>query len=917
LLTARRDKAGREVAQAEALAKQWQEAVKERRRAEAERAAASAKRDQRATALQHPALHAVAEKNAEFAKRRADLATKIEGATAELDRTTSLRAQLTTEFTSVRSKVEAAGLTHAMGQLLRQKRENLPDVRRRQRAVAVRKTEISGVQVDVIELEDARDELANVDRLVNATLEDMDATVGDDERREIEVAVQDLLQTRRGLVDALLNDCNAYFTKLVDLDAEEQLLIKEVQKFAAYIDERVLWIQSTSLPHIGDVKELSEALAWIIDGRNWAGVGQSLGRSVLASPASAVVGLPVFLALAVGRRRLRSQLRSIGVSAAKPTAQTHLPTMRALLLSALIGVTWPALLAFLGWRLSPFLNVTDFAKAVGAGFTAVAVVFVTAELFRQILAPKGLAECHFGWPAGRVRLLRRHLLWLMLVGLPIVFVVSAVEWTGVDAWQNTLGRLAFVVGQLMLAIAGRRVLRPDSGVFKASAGRTGRLYRARHLWHVLGVGLPLLLAILATVGYYYTALQLAHRLLASVWLLLALIVADALALRWLLVSRRKLAMAQARQRRAAAQAEPREKGESTTADELAEPQLDLSAISIQTRNLLVAVGVVVGFLGLWFIWVDVLPALNILDQVHLWSIAEGQVTLADLALALLTLVVASIATKNLPGLLEIAVLQHLPLQPGERYAITTTARYVIIIVAVSLAASAVGVGWSKVQWLVAAMTVGLGFGLQEIFANFVSGLIILFERPIRMGDIVTVGNVTGRVSRIRTRATTIIDWDWKELVIPNKEFVTGHVVNWSLSDQVLRLVVRVGIAYGSDTRKARDILLRIAQDNTRVLAEPRAKAFFQEFGESSLNFELRAWVKDIDDWILARHELHQAIDDAFREAGIEIAFPQRDIHVRSIRDALPVIDEEAARTGGRNARDTARTRTRTPGAPGA
>ena len=128
-----------------------------------------------------------------------------------------------------------------------------------------------------------------------------------------------------------------------------------------------------------------------------------------------------------------------------------------------------------------------------------------------------------------------------------------------------------------------------------------------------------------------------------------------------------------------------------------------------------------------------------------------------------------------------------------------------------------GIGWSQVQWLVAAVTVGLGFGLQEIFANFVSGLILLFERPIRIGDTVTVGGVAGNVSRIRTRATTITDWGRKELIIPNKEFVTGQVVNWSLSDQLLRLVIKVGIAYGSDTHLARDILMRVAKANERVL----------------------------------------------------------------------------------------------------
>jgi potassium efflux system protein len=273
------------------------------------------------------------------------------------------------------------------------------------------------------------------------------------------------------------------------------------------------------------------------------------------------------------------------------------------------------------------------------------------------------------------------------------------------------------------------------------------------------------------------------------------------------------------------------------------------------------------------------------------------ITLADLGLALLVLSIGFVAARNVPGLLEIAVLQRLPLQAGERYAITTTVQYVITICVVVVAAGLIGVGWSKVQWLAAAVTVGLGFGLQEIFANFVSGLIILYERPVRIGDIVTVGDVTGSVTRIRIRATTITNWDRKELIIPNKEFVTGQVVNWSLSDQVLRLVIKVGIAYGSDTRLARNVLLDVATANPRTLPEPTPKAFFQEFGDSSLNFELRVWFKDIDDWMFGKHELHQAIDDAFREHGIEIAFPQRDLHIRSVRDTLPVVGDQAGVAG--------------------
>ena len=157
----------------------------------------------------------------------------------------------------------------------------------------------------------------------------------------------------------------------------------------------------------------------------------------------------------------------------------------------------------------------------------------------------------------------------------------------------------------------------------------------------------------------------------------------------------------------------------------------------------------------------------------------------------------------------------------------------------------------------------------------------------------TVGSVNGTVSRIRIRATTITDWDRKELVIPNREFVTGQIVNWSLSDSILRLTIAVGVAYGSDTKTAQELLLRVAGQHNRVLKDPAPKALFLGFGESSLDFELRVFIPHIDHFLPTRSDLHFAIDQAFREAGIEIAFPQRDLHVRSIKAALPLASDRA------------------------
>lgn len=264
----------------------------------------------------------------------------------------------------------------------------------------------------------------------------------------------------------------------------------------------------------------------------------------------------------------------------------------------------------------------------------------------------------------------------------------------------------------------------------------------------------------------------------------------------------------------------------------------------------------------------------------------SKLTLADLGKAILILVAMGIAARNLPGLIEFALLQRLPLERGARFALTTIVRYLIVIIGATWAFSAVGIGWAKVQWLAAALTFGLAFGLQEIFANFVSGLIILIERPIRIGDLVTVSETYGKVTRIRMRATTITDEDQRELLVPNRAFITGELINWTLSDPVTRLVILVGIEYGSDTQRARDLLLRVAHEAPGVLDEPPARAIFRSFGESTLDFELRVHIQNREEWAQITSDLHFRIDEAFRQAGIVIAFPQRDLHVRSLPEGL-------------------------------
>jgi potassium efflux system protein len=213
------------------------------------------------------------------------------------------------------------------------------------------------------------------------------------------------------------------------------------------------------------------------------------------------------------------------------------------------------------------------------------------------------------------------------------------------------------------------------------------------------------------------------------------------------------------------------------------------------------------------------------------------------------------------------------------------------------ACATIGLQWSQIQWLATALTFGLAFGLQEMFANFVAGLIILLERPIRVGDIVTVDEVTGVVSRIRIRATSITNWDRKEYVVPNKEFITGRLLNWTLSDKVNRVTVAVGVAYGSDTDLACQLLLDAAKDHSLVLKDPAPIAVFEGFGDSSLNLVLRAFLPTLEHRLQTIHELHTAIDKSFKNAGLEIAFPQRDLHIRTFsKESALTIQSESERS---------------------
>jgi len=233
-------------------------------------------------------------------------------------------------------------------------------------------------------------------------------------------------------------------------------------------------------------------------------------------------------------------------------------------------------------------------------------------------------------------------------------------------------------------------------------------------------------------------------------------------------------------------------------------------------------------------------------------------------------------------LLKKLILPRLPLQRGLPYAISTVTYYVLLVLVALAALSGAGIELNKFTVLTGALGVGLGFGLQNIVNNFVSGLILLFERPIHVGDTVDVGGLVGIVRRIGARSSTVVTFQGAEVIVPNSNLLSNQVINWTLSSQWRRVDVPIRVAYGTDPERVIKLLVSVAESYPGVLLERPPMAFFMGFGESSLNFELRFWSAWQDTWFQLQSDVTVAVAKALREAGIEIPFPQRDLHVRSI-----------------------------------
>ena len=763
---------------------------------------------------------------------------------------------------------------------------------------------------------------------------------------EIEVLLEKHPELTRGDVDALLSQRNDVLTSLIkdyqllidrlrQATAAANITIAKVSEYSSYLDERLLWIKSTRpLSMREPLEEWGRIVALFSPEslkRGFTGINDGFFLHI----APCVLLTLLFIFVLLRRRKLNDLLDGSSKVAIRRNCTSMVPTFKTIGVSILLASGLPALV-FVAY----FLVVDTGVHA--NGFLNLGIFLLISGLLLKFSRKKGLFTSHFKIPAAKAELINRTVALIIPIGTPFAFLVG----TLIESETiHSSGRVVFILAMMLVFWFFHRLLHPSRSILKG----TTELTPVQRGIYFLGIGVPLVLAIGAGLGYFASVLTLRVQIMATLGLLLLAFLVIRFFNRWILVSRRRLAISQALRRREVSLAEreraraseestPEKEADLPTLDEVKAQAVNVVEVEVQTIQLVRLSVYFTVFFAIWGVWSSTLPALSILDNVQLWKDSEamvesstppavvpgmstlqdapkeespdgkmasdltseisdgidpemtdpgeGWITLQDIFLSILIGVITFVAARNIPSLLSLTVFNRINLGPGGNFALTTTARYLIVLIGVVLALGHIGITWGKVQWLAAAITLGIGFGLQEIFANFVAGIIMLFERPIRLGDVVTVGEVSGKVTQINIRATTIQQFNNRELLVPNKEFITSQLVNWTLRDTVLRFELVVGIAYGSQTRKAAGILKSILDQHPKVIAEPKPDVLFTAFGASTLDFTVRGFVGCVEDLISTQSEIHYLIDDAFREAGIEIAFPQQDIHIRSISEQI-------------------------------
>jgi potassium efflux system protein len=876
-----------------------------------------------------PSLANLATETEELAKKLwapDGVITRSEQTVKALDTTRDQQAQLDRIAELTSRKFEAYGRRGSVTRWWPDIPEDFPETETIAKTIQDLDEEIPEVEHRLIIYEQQRSGALD---LARKTMLDLQTEFGKELDSEQLQRVRDLLAKRQDILDELIQRGGGYSNQLDEYRTALVRFHGQVLTVERFLYSHLLWSRSVPRPIIPRLSNIAEAVAWLTSTTHLQGASVT-GIEVRGTGVFAAILLVMIVAL---RQPMRRRLVETANRVSDPARDSLKLTVEALVLTILLAAPLPMTFYLFG-ELVDRIGETTYWFSAAEALHELVMVAALLELIRQIFAPKGLAETHFGWPTHATAPLHRGLLLAEVFGLPLLYTALHLAFGGMrldspnelQLYNNSLGRVAFIAALALFGLSILTMLRPEKRAepsdqdvrvpwprrFSEYAFPTAFL--GAYPMIVLATIVP---AALAALGFYVTGVLLAYQMLRTLILALVLMVGGGLVHRARIVNRNRVLL------------------ETPETVDAALNQNDFEAAEKQVRYLMRFSIIAVMAIGLWSIWSDALPMLEMLKRVQILPrleilepvddtaaalgviaqttpaaadaspdlsgdapppgvpiLATGPVqsttpsaaateaptplTLWLLLEAILAGLVTLVLVKNFPGVIEIVLKRRTTLDSGARFAVSTLVRYTITIVGTISVFGLLGVTWDKVQWLAAALTFGLGFGLQEIVANFVSGLILLVERPVRVGDVVTIGNLMGKVNRIQIRATTITLWDRSEMVVPNKEFITTKLVNWTLSDSKRRIEIPLRIAYGADLEQVKQILIDVATEHPSVLDDPAPHALLLGFGDDAIKLELR-FVVDFGQGLVTKDEVQMRIQSIFKEQGIQFALPTSEV----------------------------------------
>lgn len=798
---------------------------------------------------------------------------------------TSQTLQVRQALTTLREQAQWLDNSPVLGEILRAQISSLPNVPKPQQL----DSDMAQLRIKRIQYEDQMNKLPQLSQ--SKQDDGLPLTSAQNHILEQQLAI------RRNLLNSLLTGCDTQILELTKLKVANSQLEEAIKEIQEATNRYLFWVADFNPISLSYLLHVGHDLRRLLTLDTFHQITRALGMMLTSQE----MLIPLFGAILLvsfsisSRRHYYVFLERSSNQVGKVNQDYFLLTLHNVFWSVLIAIPLPVLWATLGYGLRhawPY----PFAVAIGDGVSATVPILWIFMISAHFAHPKGLFIVHFGWPLQQVkRALRYYTLSIGMI-VPLIMVLITFNNYNDREFAGTLGRLCFILMCVCLSLVTSSLKRAGLPLYLNKHG-SGNNVINRSLWNLM-ICAPIIAVISACLGYLATAQALLARLETSVSIWFLLLVIYHIIRRWMLIQRRRIAFERAKQRRADMLAQRARNDESLSqsqlneaAAEIDEKVLDLDTISAQSLQLVRSILTLVVFLSVILLWSELHFAFGFLENITLWDVTSTiqgvdsiqPITLGAVLIAVLVFIITTQMVRNLPALLELALLQHLDLTPGTGYAITTLTKYGLMLLGGLVGFSLIGIEWSKLQWLAAALGVGLGFGLQEIFANFISGLMILFEKPIRIGDTVTIRSLTGNITRINTRATTITDWDRKEIIVPNKAFITEQFVNWSLSDTVTRVVLNVPAPAGANIRQITHILVQAAYRCPLVLKTPAPEAYLVDLQQGLPLFELRMHTAEMAHRMPLRHQVHALILDSYREHGLELPFPPFQLRKDQVR----------------------------------